>query len=339
MKFLIALILFFVAIITAIYFYSNQKISELYYPDDNIVIEIPSGTSINATIDILEDYGLLQPAWFYANYLQLKSRIEGKTLKAGYFTFESPITAEEIIEQLFAGGKAPTKMVTIPEGLASWEIASIFQTELGIDSLEFMSLIKNDSLLATRQINAPSAEGYLFPETFEFYLNTKSANVVIDRMLDYGENFWQAEIEGRTDAQDHLKNRHQILTFASLIEEEASREEEIYIVSGLYHNRLEIGMPMQANATVQYALGAKKRVLNAELMVNSPYNTYIHLGLPPGPICNPGRRAIIAAVNPKDNDFLYMVAKGDGSGNHYFARTERAHINNVNKYKRARNNY
>lgn len=339
MKYFIGLLLVFLALAGGIYFYSESKLEELYYPDPEQTIEIPEGSSISEAVDIIGEHGLLKPAWFYEYYLKFDSRVNDKTLKAGYFSFDSPISAAKIIDKLFSGGAAPTKMVTVPEGLASWEIASIFQKELDIDSLAFINLIKNDSLLAARGINAPSAEGYLFPETYEFYIHKKSPALVIDRMLDYGENFWKAEIAGSTDGQDHLKTKHEILTFASVIEEEASREEEIYIVSGLYHNRLEIGMPLQANATVQYALGAKERVLNQDLKVNSPYNTYLNAGLPPGPICNPGKRAILAAVSPEANDYIYMVAKGDGSGAHYFARSEREHINNVNKYKRARSGY
>jgi UPF0755 protein len=339
MKVIFGIILLMALIASGIYYYTQNKLEDIYYPDEGLTIEIPKGASISSAVAILNEYGMLQPEWFFTNYIKLNNRINGTSLKAGYFNFPSTITSGEVIEMLIKGGSAPTVMVTIPEGLAAWEIASILKKEIKIDSLKFINLIKNDSLLNARGIDAPSAEGYLFPETFEFYKNGTTAKTVIDRMLDFGENFWQSEIEGRADGQDNLRTKHEILTFASIIEDEASREDEIYTVSGLYHNRLSVGMPMQANATVQYALGAKERVMNEQLKIDSPYNTYKYNGLPPGPIGNPGRRAILAAINPSANDFIFMVAKGDGSGSHYFAKSEREHLANVAKYRRARSRY
>jgi len=152
--------------------------------------------------------------------------------------------------------------------------------------------------------------------------------------LKHHQDIWTTENE------EKLKNsglsKLELLTIASIVQAETPLESELETVAGLYLNRVKIGMMLQADPTVQFALGDKKRLLYKDLEYDSPYNTYKYAGIPPGPINNPGKAAILATLNPEKHNYLYMVAFGDGSGSHYFAKTVREHNNNVIKYKKAR---
>jgi UPF0755 protein len=234
---------------------------------------------------------------------------------------------------ILTGGYASTTKITIPEGLNNDEIADIFEKELGINKLEFIKLTKSDSLLKEWNIKPDNAIGYLLPETYDFY-GDETARQVIDKLLKHHQDVWTAESEEKLKSSGLTKQ--ELLTIASIVQAETPLDSELETVAGLYLNRVEIGMMLQADPTVQFAIGNKKRLLYKDLEYDSPYNTYKYAGIPPGPINNPGKAAILATLSPQSHNYLYMVAYGDGSGAHYFAKTVREHNNNVVKYKKAR---
>jgi UPF0755 protein len=185
-------------------------------------------------------------------------------------------------------------------------------------------------LLKARNIKAKSLEGYLMPDTYEFFMESPP-KIMIDRMLD---NHYRFISKYKDEIKKIGLNNHDITTLASIIEAETPVKDEKSIVSGLYHNRINLGWMLQADPTVQYAIGEKRRLLYDDLKINHPYNTYKIIGLPPGPINNPGKDAIYAAIFPEKHDFLYMVAVGDGSGKHNFGTNFSQHQQNIRIFKR-----
>ncbi|MDC1068804.1 endolytic transglycosylase MltG [Candidatus Kapabacteria bacterium] len=238
----------------------------------------------------------------------------------------------EILSALYEGGRLRTVKVTFPEGLSIEEISDLLDP-IKTDKTRFLELAYSDSLLKTRGIESGNVLGYLLPNTYEFFLYEKAENV-IDRMLDANKNIWDKKNRIKLDQINLTK--HQVITLASIVEAETPLKSEASIVAGLYQNRLKIGMRLQADPTIQYVLGRKKRVLYRDLEIDNPYNTYLYTGLPPGPINNPGKRSIESVLNPAQHNYLFMVAKGDGSGKHYFSETNSQHMSYVNKYRNTR---
>ena len=205
--------------------------------------------------------------------------------------------------------------------------------QLGIDSAEFIELAHKDSLLKHHQIKGNSLEGYLMPDTYNFYWK-QNPHEIISKLLDVQLSFWNETCFEK--AQKQSLSKHQILTLASIIEAEAIVDEERPIISGVYHNRLKKGMNLAADPTVQYALGKSKRLLYSDLKIDNPYNTYRFSGLPPGPINCPSRKSIQAAIQPSKHNYYFFVALGDGSGKHVFSETAIQHMKAVQSYRKQR---
>lgn len=223
-----------------------------------------------------------------------------------------------------------TVTVSIPEGLNLLEIASIFKNKMKIDSVTFLSLCTNQKFIDSLGINSNSLEGYLYPNTYEFYQNSPP-QVVIKRLTKEFNKMW-AKYCSSVDKKD----QHSLLTLASIVEAETPVISERKTVAGVYQNRINKGMKLEADPTVQYALKSKRRLLYKDLEVDNPYNTYRFKGLPPGPINSPSISSILAAISPENHSYLYFVARGDNSNLHYFSTTYSQHLESVTLY-RARN--
>jgi UPF0755 protein len=220
----------------------------------------------------------------------------------------------------------PTHWVTIPEGLRLEEALATLSEELEIPVDSLAAAAADSSLLS--EFGIPSMEGYLFPETYEF-ADTLEAVEIIGRIVETGIERWDPSwIE--CFEQRGLTGREAVI-LASIVEREARLDSERPLVAGVFLNRLSTGMRLESCATVQYALGAvRERLSFADLRIQSPYNTYIHGGLPPGPICSPGLSSIAAVARPDTADgFLYFVSREDGSGGHFFAGTLAGHNENI----------
>lgn len=313
--------------------YSNSKLNELPSFSDTVTVFVPKNSSVNTIVEQFNKRNMLEPSWLFSNYIKIKMKLGGKSVFAGYYDIAPSTANEDIIEKLFTGGYAKTIKVTIPEGLNIKETAELFAEKLNLNAEKFLELANSDSLLKAWDIPAKSSIGYLLPETYEFY-GDESEQVVIDKLLKYHFDFWTDDRE--QDLKATKLTKHQLLSIASIVQAETPLKSELPTVAGLYLNRVKIGMLLQADPTVQFAVGEKKRLLHKDLEIDSPYNTYKYAGIPPGPINNPGKDAIKACLDPEVHDLLYMVAYGDGSGAHYFAKTNLEHSRNVAKYKRAR---
>lgn len=251
----------------------------------------------------------------------VKVRGAGSKIKVGRYRFSSGRSAWWVVDDL-VDGRTQRVRIVIPEGFASWQIAERLHEARIADKAAFLKTVRDRSL-----------EGYLFPATYDLdigYTAESVANVFTGRF----EKEWTADMDGQAKLIGMTKK--QVVTMASIIEREAMVPEERAIISSVYHNRLRQKIPLQADPTVQYALGYwKQRLLYADYRnVKSPYNTYLNQGLPPGPICSPGLPAIEAALAPMKTDYLYFVAAENGR--HTFSNTYRDHTNKVNKRNKAR---
>lgn len=269
------------------------------------IVKIDKGASLSKISQELKSEGIIKTEWPF-NFL---ARISGKQKKiqSGDYYFKEPVSAFGVLARLVSGdSRIDPVRVTIPEGNSSREIPDFFVSFENFDKEEFLKISKNE-------------EGHLFPDTYLFAPSVSASDVV--KIME--ENFNKKA--GAIKYED--------LIMASIIEKEVPESEDRRIVSGILWKRIEIGMPLQVDAVFPYILGEKKSVITLrDLKIDSPYNTYLNKGLPPGPITNPGLDAIEAAKNPKKSSYLYYLS--DKSGKTHFAATFEDHLINKNKYLR-----
>jgi len=254
-----------------------------------------------------------------------------RQLKAGEYRFEAPQTALDVVRRI-ARGDVYLRTITFPEGLTIDDMAAIFEARGFGLAKTFKSAASDSGLIADLDPQARNLEGYLFPETYALSRHT-SANELVRMMV---RRFRQVFAPLQDTAAAGGRSVHDVVTLASIVEKEAGRREERPMVAAVYVNRLRIGMGLQCDPTVIYALRLAGRyrgnLTRENLAWNSPYNTYVHAGLPPGPIAAPGRSALEAAVHPAPVDYLYFVSRNDGS--HAFARSLEEHNRNVYRYQK-----
>lgn len=292
-------------------------------------ITIPKGVGISRITAILTEEGVITQAWSFK--LASKALDYDHKLKAGRYRIPEDAGNLDILKILTAG-KPLNVLVTIPEGVTARRIASILAKRVEVDSAAFMQVV-SDSAIAHRQgIAANSLEGYLFPETYSFYWGIKPQAAAKAMVRE----FWrQLPDNAEERARELGRTLHEIVTLASLVEGEAMVDSERVIIAGVYTNRLKRGMRLQADPTIQYIIpDGPRRLLHKDLQIDSPYNTYLYAGLPPGPINNPGRKSIEAALYPRDVPYLYFVARGDGS--HVFSVTMNQHLQAKRAFDRVR---
>jgi UPF0755 protein len=259
-----------------------------------------------------------------------------ETLKYGEYLFNRPLSATEVYEKLIRG-EVYLHSVLIPEGSDRFDMSRILQREIGLDSGAFLAASSETSLIRDLDPAAPNLEGYLFPDTYRFPRGASGARVV-RTMVSRFRRVWDSQIRpqlGRGGA-----NVHDVITLASLVEKETPDSEERPLIAGVFTRRLQLKMPLQCDPTVIYALQLTRLggdpfsgpLTAADLQIHSPYNTYSHAGLPPGPICSPGLASILAAIHPAPGKALYFVSNNHGS--HIFADTLAEQNRNVAKYRR-----
>ena len=292
-------------------------------------VEIPAGAGSRTIGDRLVEAGIVRDATSFRVGLYVSGK--GRHLQAGEYRFDRALTPMEVIDKL-ARGDVYVINITFPEGLTMAEMGKIYEThELGPASA-FVMAARDPSAIKALDPAARDLEGYLFPETY--LLSRRSdAPQLVRLMTERFEHVFTPDL--RQAAAARGLTVRQAVTLASIVEKEASRPEERPIVAAVYENRLRIGMALQCDPTVIYALDrAGKYTGNLrrdDLAFDSPYNTYRYPGLPPGPIASPGRASLEAAVHPAQVDFLYFVSRNDGS--HEFARTLEEHNRNVQKWQ------
>ena len=281
---------------------------------------VQSGMSTTAIAAALEREGFIDSAFLFKQKSKWQ-KYDGR-YQAGGFLLAPSMTMEEIMDALM-DAREETVRFTIPEGFTLRQTADAL-AELDLaDRDEFLRLLEEGDFdfrfLSQAGKGADRLEGFLFPDTYEIFVDATEQEI-IEKMLDRFEEIYLPEYERRAEELD--RSLLEIMTIASLVEEETRSPGERKRVAGVLYNRLETGMRLGFDSTIQYLLGEPKdRVLYSDLEIDSPYNTYMYAGLPPGPISSPGKECILAALYPEETEYLYFVLKAYGSIEHQFAVT------------------
>jgi UPF0755 protein len=295
---------------------------------------IPPGSSARTALHQIAECCHLQHPRLFVAIGVVYGWLSRQPVHAGTYRFETGLRYWELLRAVFSGRQILRVRVTIPEGLTVQQIASLLQRSAGVDSARFVALAFSDSVARRWGIPIASVEGYLMPDTYEFFWR-HPADAVLERLLQAQQQLWDHRF-AQLAAHRGL-SRHEVLTLASIIEAETPHSDERRRVSGVFWNRLRRGMPLQADPTVAYALGKPGQPLSrTELLFPHPYNTYVVPGLPPGPINNPSADAIAAALDPEEHEFLYFVLIPDGSRRHVFSRSYREHQRAIALYRTRR---
>ncbi len=287
----------------------------------DVLYEVPPKVSLASLAQDLQGKGLIPNATVFR--LLLRFSRQDRKIRAGYFYVRPSNSALGMMGKLTLG-KMATQMVTIPEGKASWETFTILKARFPLDSLRFDSLVHSADFAKACNVNAPSLEGFLFPDTYVLPWKVTERDVikVMTRRFQ--------EVTAYLDKQSPMYRKYgQLgwLTLASIVEKEAAVPAEQNLIAGVFYNRLLQGWSLGADPTVRFAVHKPTGPLFvSDLNSDSPYNTRKFTGLPPGPICNPGRGALLAALNPMPTDKMYFVAKDDGSREHFFSVDNSNHL-------------
>lgn len=288
-------------------------------PDGEPVrVIIPRGSSFRAAADSMAAGGVIDMPAVFRLYVRLRGR--DRKIQAGTYLLHRGTRWDELVDAM-SGGASAINRVTIPEGFTIAQITPVLVRALNTTSDSVDAAVRDSALRARLEDPAATLEGYLFPDTYIFAPGT-TAREAITEMVRRFEREWTPEFDSAATALG--RSRHEIVTMASIVEKEARLSKERPIIAAVYYNRLKDGMALQADPTVQYVLGHHtERVLYRDLAIESPYNTYLHTGLPPGPIASPGGASLRAALAPAKVPYLYFVAAPDG--HHEFRVTMAEH--------------
>jgi UPF0755 protein len=281
-----------------------------------VKVEVVKGDTLSSVAEKLERAGVIDSAFMF----KVEARMEGQgtEIMTGEYTFRRGEDSDVILQKLTAGEAIPTLTITVPEGLDLEQTAGEVASQSGVPAAKFEEAARRTDygygFLENPAVE--STEGFLFPKQYEFEEGT-TASQMVTRMLE--QYLMETQTLDISDAKERLNlTEYELVTVASLIEKEASHAEERPLVASVIYNRIREEMPLQIDATVLYALDHPKEELSlADLKINSPYNTYENIGLPPGPICSPSRQSFEAAINPAETDYLYYVLKANGE-EHFF---------------------
>jgi UPF0755 protein len=300
---------------------------------EEVTIDIPPGSSALTIADKLEQSGVIRDALVFRGYVKYKG-VEND-FQAGTYVFPRGIALDDVISKLTKGDVVrDTVRFTIPEGLSVLQVADRLAKQGIVDRETFLKEINEGQFDFAWLSDIPQSseerpyrlEGFLFPETYEVDKGS-TEHEIIRRMLSQFDKEWKPEWREELNKKD--LSLYEIVTLASIVEREVVADKERPIVAGIFYNRLKDGWMLQSCATVQFVLGKQRdRITFADLEVKSPYNTYIHEGLPPGPIASPGRASLKSVVYPEATDYYFFVTKKDGSQEHLFARTFAEHQKN-----------
>ncbi len=279
---------------------------------------VPTGASVRVAADSLASAGVIRWARWFRAYAWLRGG--DRRIKAGTYELRRGDRWGTVLDMLRAG-RGLVATVIIPEGFSLSQIGPLLAQKLGMPEDSVLAAVRDSALLDRLDLPTPTLEGYLFPDTYTFSEGT-TARQAVAAMERRFEHEWKPQWTARLDTIG--MSRNDVMTLASIVEKEAKLPEERPVIAAVYMNRLRAGMLLQADPTVQYALSAhENRLLFKDLKVKSPYNTYRHPGLPPGPIASPGRASILAALYPANVPYKYFVAARDG--HHEFRVDYRGH--------------
>lgn len=293
-----------------------------------VAVTVPRGATLRSAVDSLAAHHLIANRFVFTLYARLRGL--GSSLKSGTYAFRRDTDWSDIIAALKLG-RGMLVRFTVPEGLMLDEIGQVAAAELAVSRDSFQAASEDPVELRDLGLTAYAAnvEGYLYPTTYTVHPHP-TARELVRLMTDEFQAHWLPQWQGRLDTL-HM-TRHEVVTLASIIQAEVRYAPDREYVSAVYHNRLRVGMLLQADPTVVYALGRRpRRVYEKDLMFRSPYNTYLHPGLPPGPICQPDSASLWAALYPARTPFIYFVAQPDGK--HVFSATYAEHLAAIRRVK------
>ncbi|MBI2816302.1 MAG: endolytic transglycosylase MltG [Acidobacteria bacterium] len=319
-------VLVFLVALGAVWFWSDANTPYLH-SQPPVEVDIAPGVSSRQIARQLQEAGVIRRRSTFLLMHYLRPR---KTLKAGFYSFDRRIPPKEVFRQLVMGEVARQE-VTIPEGYNRFAIAELVQAVGLVEREEFLKASADTSLIADLSPLAPSLEGYLFPDTYQFPRHS-GAVPIVRAMVNRFRQVYSA-----VRPLDDERSLHEIVTMASLVETETGKDDERAVVASVFYNRLRLGIPLQCDPTVVYAAILQNSyhgtIRQVDLQSNSPYNTYAYAGLPPGPIANPGKASLFAALHPATTKYLYFVA--NSMGHHTFSRTLAEHNLAVTLYRRS----
>jgi peptidoglycan lytic transglycosylase G len=298
------------------------------FPSGGVYVDIPRGASQRTIARQLSQNGVVRSRVAFEALSRSRKR---RTLEAGEYFFDHPVTSLEVFDTL-ANGRVYVKELVIPEGFTMFDIADLAASEGFMTRDEFLSAARDPSPIRDLAPDAPSLEGFLFPATYEFPRHMTGKDMTA-AMVKRFKQVWSG-LPPAGEPASH-KSVQDVVTLASLVERETPKPEERPHVAGVFTNRLRIGQPLQCDPTVVYALTLAGKYTGkldgADLRFESPYNTYHNRGLPPGPIANPGEASLQAALAPSATDDLYFVANTEGG--HFFSKSLEEHNQNVARYR------
>ncbi|MBD7906897.1 endolytic transglycosylase MltG [Sporosarcina gallistercoris] len=309
--------------------------------EKTVQIEVPIGSGLDTISQILEEKGLIKNAKIFKYYAKVNNESD---FQAGTYDLSKSMTPDELLKSLKTGKvyRTPVFTMTIPEGLTVEQIAERVAAKTTVTKEEFLTYIDADDTIVNLQAVYPEIitdevknenirhplEGYLFPATYSFYEEEPTVQTVVETLIDGTK----ANVTPYLAAlEEKKKSVHWLLTFASLLEREATAQADRQTIASVFNNRIEEGMPLQTDPTVLYSLGEHKdKVSLKDLEVKNAYNTYQNKGLPPGPIAAPGAASIEAVIDPSDTSYFYFLA--DKTGKNHFAKTYDEHLKLKAKY-------
>jgi UPF0755 protein len=316
---------------------SEHRIAPFESSGSTTLITVKSGESAKSIGTTLQQKGVVRSAKLFEVLVGVTG--SQNSLQAGDYEFDPGLPAIEVVKRI-AEGKTASRDVLIPEGRRLEEVGELLEKADVIGKQDFLTALKaNYDEPFLKQTGPGSLEGFIFPATYSFNRKEKPEDVV-DAML----RAFQQQVADKVQLEGQNLTLAQVITLASIVEREAENPAERPLIASVYLNRMRLGIALQADPTVQYAVAEsaasidkygywKKELTLDDLKLVSPYNTYVNPGLPPGPIANPGLASIQAVVRPASTNFLFFVAKNDGTGSHAFAETLEEHLRNVEKYQ------
>ncbi len=326
----IALTLFLLGILLFSAWFSIEFYSSPKTPAKKIFFMVDPGEGARTIAHNLRKNGVIKKRWPFL--LGYKIFYSAKSLKAGEYAFQLPLSTKEVLRTIVEG-KVYLHPVTLPEGLTRREIAGYLESLSFVDAEDFLEASSRPENISSLDQDAVNLEGYLFPETYHFPKGIQAEKIVSSQVSQFKTVFGEAWQRRAAEIDMALR---EVVILASLIEKETSIPDEKKLVSAVFHNRLKMKMKLDCDPTIIYILKEKEvfkdRLRNRDLKHDSPYNTYLHRGLPPGPICNPGRGSLEAALYPAEENYLYFVSRNDGS--HHFSRNFKEHQRAVLQYQK-----
>jgi UPF0755 protein len=318
----------FVAFIAAALAYGSLKATYQGFHEP-VILDFPKGTSTRAIADQLAESGVVRYSW---QFLFSRALNPGRKLQAGEYRFARADTPSNVLNRIARGDVFFYELI-VPEGSNMFDIAASVGRLDFLKASDFLRAARNPALIQDLAPHAPSLEGYLFPATYRITRAT-TVQQLCAMMTGQFRKEW-----GELQSTAHSTPVSEIVTLASLVEKETGRPEDRALVASVYENRLRKGMALDCDPTTIYAALLDQRyrgvIYRSDLASDNAYNTYKHPGLPPGPIANPGLASLQAALAPAETNYLYFVAKADGSGGHQFSETLAQHDLAVQKYRRA----